>query len=271
MTSTPIAASLEQPATILLLGDSLTQLCYEGWGATLAHVYQRRADVISRGCSGYTTEFYRHIPLPPLSNVCLVTIWFGANDASILDLNAHHHTPLDRYQENLKLLVQRVRDTYSSTSNNNNLRILLIAPPALDHDLRIAYQVQRYGATKATGQLERRNDVTSQYAAACVATAEQLGLPLVDTFTAMQQVDDYGKFLNDGLHFSPCGHTFIANLILDAIATHFPDLAVTKDPLTGQYNNSSSRCETLPSMGPYHDHIDHTAISTAFTELPKQK
>jgi isoamyl acetate esterase len=262
--TTAAATSLDQPATILLLGDSLTQLCFEGWGANLANVYQRRADVISRGCSGYTTEFYQHIPLPALSNVALVTIWFGANDASIQELNAHHHTPLDRYRENLKLLVQRVRDAYSSTSQN--LRILLIAPPALDHEKRFAYQVERYGAAMATGQLERRNEVTSQYAAACVETAAALGLPVLDTYTAMQQIDDYGKFLNDGLHFSSCGHDYIATLILDAIGQHFPELAVSKDPLTGQYNNSSSRCDGLPSLGPYHDHIDHTEIATAFAK-----
>ena len=64
--------------TILLLGDSLTQLAFEGWGARLANVYQRRADVINRGCSGYNTDFYQRQPLPPLDNVCLVTIFFGA-------------------------------------------------------------------------------------------------------------------------------------------------------------------------------------------------
>lgn len=257
--------SLNQPATILLLGDSLTQLCFEGWGARIAHVYQRRADIVSRGCSGYTTEFFKEIPLPAISNVVLVTIWFGANDASMKELNDHHHTPLPRYKENLKQLVQRVRDTYTSSS----LRILLITPPALHHDQRLAYQIQRYGTEKATGVLERRNDVTLTYADACIACAHELGLPVVDTFRAMQEIADYGKFLSDGLHFSPLGHEFIANEILKAIEKNFPELAVVQDPRTGQYNNSASRCESLPSIGPYHDEIDHRDIAKAFESIQK--
>lgn len=258
--------SLEQPATILLIGDSLTQLCFEGWGAKIANVYQRRADVISRGCSGYTSEFYKHLPLPPLSNVCLVTVWFGANDASIKELNAHHHTPIDKYKENLTLLVQRLRETYATSQN---LRILLITPPALDHEKRLVYQVERYGEQNATGELERRNEVTSLYSAACIEVATSMGLPVLDTFTAMQEIDDYGKFLNDGLHFSAMGHDFIADLVLQAIAMHFPEIAVTPDPITGQYNNSSSQCPGLTSLGPYHDEIQHTAIPAAFSKIKK--
>jgi lysophospholipase L1-like esterase len=44
---------------IILLGDSLTQQGYYdgGWGANIARIYQRHADVILRGYSGYTTRW----------------------------------------------------------------------------------------------------------------------------------------------------------------------------------------------------------------------
>jgi isoamyl acetate esterase len=119
-------------AQIILLGDSLTQLGFEGWAAKLADVYQRRADVINRGCSGYNTnDFLKYIPLPQsCTNVCLVTIFFGANDASLYDENPRQHVPLEDYRSNLKTLIQAVKKQYNSP------RILLINPPPLDHNLR---------------------------------------------------------------------------------------------------------------------------------------
>jgi lysophospholipase L1-like esterase len=91
---------------ILLLGDSLTQTSFEGWGATLANVYQRRADVVNRGYSGYTTRWYlqtRFMNEPESKlQVELAIVFFGANDASILELNARHHVPLEEYGDNLR-------------------------------------------------------------------------------------------------------------------------------------------------------------------------
>lgn len=45
---------------IILLGDSITQMSFSspgGFGAHLADVYQRRADVLNRGYSGYNTNW----------------------------------------------------------------------------------------------------------------------------------------------------------------------------------------------------------------------
>lgn len=237
------------PAQIVLLGDSLTQLGFEGWAAALANVYQRRADVINRGCSGYNTQNYlQYIPLPPCSNVCLVAIFFGANDASIWEENPRQHVPLDDYRRNLKTLVQRVQETYTAP------RILLINPPPLDHEQRLQFQKQRYGDL-ATGRLERTTEHTSLYAEACLAVAKELTVPCLDLFHAMLKVEYYSRFLCDGLHFSAEGHDFVAKQILQAILEHFPDLVVTPCPETGQWNNSGSKCPALPTLGPYHDLI----------------
>ena len=56
-------------ARILLFGDSLTQYSFApqdgGWGAVIADYFQRRADVVNRGFSGYNTEWAKFI-LPKL-------------------------------------------------------------------------------------------------------------------------------------------------------------------------------------------------------------
>ena len=255
--------------TILLLGDSLTQLAFEGWGAKLANVYQRRADVINRGCSGYNTEFYKRLPLPSLLNVCLVTIFFGANDASLPQENPHHYVSIPNYTANLSHLLDRVREQYGA-----QVRILVVTPPPLDHPQRLAYQIQRYGVNQATGVLERTTENTRRYADACrqwveSATATSCSTRLLaccDLFQLMLAEPDYGRFFHDGLHFSAPGHAFVADCVLQAIQTHFPDLTVTPCPTTGQWNNSSSTCPALLSRGPYHDHIDHTHVDAAFAD-----
>jgi len=244
--------------SILLLGDSLTQLAFEGWGAKLAHVYQRRADVVNRGCSGYNTEFYKRLPLPALSGeVCLVTIFFGANDASLLNENPHHYVSVKDYTTNLTQLVERCQQQY------NNPRILLIAPPPLDHQKRFEYQVQRYG-DKATGVLERTTENTKLYADACKQVAAAKNVPCCDLFEQMLAVTDYGKFLNDGLHFSAEGHAFVGDCVLNSINSNFPELQVTPCVATGQWNNSASSCPALTSRGPYHDEIDLSHVDAAF-------
>jgi lysophospholipase L1-like esterase len=87
-----------QRPKILLLGDSLTQTSLDGWGGGLSHRYQRRADILNRGMSGYNTRWYLEYAKKSgiweeLGTVQLVTIWFGANDASLEKENPHHHVP----------------------------------------------------------------------------------------------------------------------------------------------------------------------------------
>jgi lysophospholipase L1-like esterase len=242
---------------ILLLGDSLTQLCFEGWGAILANVYQRRADVLNRGYSGYNTKFYLELPMEKLNNVCLVILFFGANDAALPHLADHHHVSLNDYATNLTTLVNRVKATYK------NPPILLMTPPPVHHEQRLSYQKKRYGP-KATGVLERTNETTGRYAHACKRVAQHCDVPCLDVYTKMSEQDDWGRFFNDGLHFDKAGHDFVGEQLLDAIHTHVPDLHVTACPHTGQWCNSSSSCIALGSQGPYHDEIDHTNVADAF-------
>ena len=94
----------ERPA-IVLLGDSLTQYGFGsgGWAARLAHQYQRRADVMNRGFSGYTTRWLAAAPSAssvPHARVLLTTIFLGSNDAAVK--GDRHHVPLDEFQENLQ-------------------------------------------------------------------------------------------------------------------------------------------------------------------------
>eukprot|EP00977_Amphora_coffeiformis_P014098 scaffold3851_cov162-Amphora_coffeaeformis.AAC.1 len=163
-----LTESFKPRSTILLQGDSLTQLCWEGWGAHLSNVFQRRADVVNRGFAGYNTTFYLNLPdetaFPGLvvnsneeSKCCLVILWFGANDAGLPGLADHHYVSLDDYQRNLHKLIDRAQ------SKTKCSKIMIMTPPPVHHEQRLVFQKQKYG-DKATGVLERTLENTGKYA-----------------------------------------------------------------------------------------------------------
>jgi lysophospholipase L1-like esterase len=261
-------AALERPK-LLLLGDSLTQTSLEGWGGGLAHRYQRRADVLNRGMSGYNTRWFidyaKHsgVWYEP-GKIALTIIFFGANDASLAEENPHHHVPLEEYKSNLKTIVAKTQESFPES------QILLITPPPVHHGQRLAFQKERYG-DKATGVLERTLEGAGQYAEACKSVAGDLELPVLDLYTIMKDaVDDFGDFFYDGLHFNKTGHDTVLEHLVKSIETHFSALAVKPDPITGQPNNSGSTCESIPSSGPYHDLIDYTKPQDAFRDMSSE-
>lgn len=269
--------------TILLLGDSLTQLCWEGWGAHLANVYQRRVDVINRGFAGYNTKFYLQLPDETVfpqeasSRCCLVLLWFGANDAGIPGLADHHYVSLEDYQTNLNTLIDRVQAKTNCAQN-----IMLLTPPPVHHEQRLVFQKQKYG-DKATGKLERTLENTGKYATVCAQVAKDRALPCCDIYNLMMQssmvncddpkttttaktTNDWATYLFDGLHFSKTGHEWLGQTVVQSIQTSFPDLSVTADPRTGQWGNLASTCPSIPGNtdAPFHDEIDHENVAAAF-------
>jgi isoamyl acetate esterase len=261
---TSVTPLLLPRAKIVLWGDSLTQTSFEGWGARLADRYQRRADILNRGMSGYISTWFLQLPEEKIPNVALCTIWFGANDASLEEHNPHHFVSLENYEKNLKALVSKANKLFDKPN------LLLIGPPPVAHEQRFEYQKVRYG-DKATGILERTLENSGKYAEACQAVAEELDVPCVNMWEKFQTVEDWPKFLHDGLHFSKEGHDFVFQCLEEAIATHYPSLTVTPCPHTGQACNSGSKCIGLPTFGPYHDQINakepDVAMKQAFKDL----
>jgi lysophospholipase L1-like esterase len=66
-----------------------------------------QADVVLRGLSGYNTRWALKV-LPRAmegADPAAVTVFFGANDASLPDqVQAHQHVPLQEYQSNLRAI-----------------------------------------------------------------------------------------------------------------------------------------------------------------------
>lgn len=295
---TPSARLIERNK-IVLLGDSITQLSFSaslsGWGANLADVYQRRCDVYNRGMSGYNTEwFLKYINTPvgkydvfesltsskstanslkgysSNSDVKLVTIFFGANDASSKDENPRHYVPTNRFEKNLKEIIRLCRFYYGET-----VRIILITPPPVHNESRLKFQIQKYG-NQASGKLERSLELSRLYSEVVVKVANEMSLVCLNLWTSMQKAlpganEPWSVFFIDGLHFSKEGNLFVGEKLIETINTNFPDIAVTPCPSTNYTGNSSSKGGSgLGSefgVGPWHDEIDYLDSNAAFDHI----
>ncbi|KAK4292512.1 hypothetical protein Pmani_034723 [Petrolisthes manimaculis] len=189
---------------IFLYGDSLTQFSFsaEGcWGALVADHFQRRADVVVRGFSGYNSRQCRAL-LPyvasDLNGVVAATIFLGANDAS--EDNSKQAISLKEYAQNLKDIVAHFQQLDVSP--------IVITPPVLDGE-----SWQRHCGE--SGKLySKEEELTTKYAHTCADTAASLKVPCIDLHTAMINQDDWKSLLCDGLHFSRRGSELLASLLI---------------------------------------------------------
>jgi lysophospholipase L1-like esterase len=301
---TTTSTTTKSRSKIILLGDSITQQAHSaslsGWGTHLADVYQRRADVYNRGFSGYNTDWILQLLETnegkqdifglasatvnananananandlDSSGVPLITIFFGANDASDAKLNPRHHVPVDRFMLNLKQIIQLCRQHFGA-----HVHIILITPPPVHHTLRLQYQITRYGKNHATGELERTLELSGVYAKAVIQVATELQLVHLNLWNEMQESrSDWDIYLSDGLHLSREGNMFVGKRLEQVIQENFQDVAVTPCPHTGFFGNSASKGgEGLlvvgqqqggggGGIGPWHDEINHLSSEEAF-------
>ncbi|KAJ8501047.1 hypothetical protein OPV22_011599 [Ensete ventricosum] len=191
---------------LVLFGDSITEESFGdgGWAAALAHHFSRSADIVLRGYSGYNTRWALKVLDRAMDGASFgeppaaVAVFFGANDASLPDRSSgFQHVPLSEYSANLRAICSHLKEKWDSTI------MILITPPPIDEHGRIQ---NPYG-DNSSGLPERTNEVAGAYAKACVAVAEESGLPVIDIWTRMHKFPGWEKlFLRDGLHFTSLGN-----------------------------------------------------------------
>ncbi|CDO74873.1 hypothetical protein BN946_scf185004.g23 [Trametes cinnabarina] len=221
---------------IMLLGDSLTQGGYElnGFAAKLAHVYNRKMDVINRGFSGYNTDWIlpvfeqvlytpcfatqheqQHVP-----KVRLLVIWFGANDAAPPPKD--QHVPLDRFRANLRKLLWMVRSP-ESPRYSPDTRIVLMTPPPVN----TAQRERAQRAKSPLKELDRDFEMTRRYAEAVGEVGQQESVPVVDLWgklydAAGRKEESLEEFLTDGLHLNEKGYAVVFNELDKTIKVNYP-------------------------------------------------
>ncbi|CAG9464101.1 unnamed protein product [Pedinophyceae sp. YPF-701] len=203
---------------IICFGDSITQFGFRpnGWLCLLAERYERFADVINRGYSGYNTRWA--LPLAPLAfprasgahaaPPALSVIMLGANDAALPDgTAAPQAVPLDEYKANLGAIVECAVAAGGP--------VVLLTPPPVDTERRRA-------DSESTPKREDRSDAAAAaYGKAVLEVGAGAGVPVVDVGGAMRaQPPGWGaRLLCDGLHLSDDGNRMLFETVADFIAT----------------------------------------------------
>eukprot|EP00742_Colponemidia_sp_Colp-10_P001931 GILJ01002063.1.p1 GENE.GILJ01002063.1~~GILJ01002063.1.p1 ORF type:complete len:262 (+),score=38.39 GILJ01002063.1:68-853(+) len=218
----------------LLLGDSLTQQCFEngGWGAQLCNAYNRQADILCRGFSGYNS---RHLMLSLetiLSSLngavpSLITIFIGANDA-VLSSSAPQFVDVGEYKQNLLDMIRRLKKHVKDQAAMKRTHIVLITPPPIHAAQRAVSCQEKYG--QYTPETDRSDENAQMYALAMKEVAQSMGVFCLNLWEQMHTEggENYGDYLSDGLHFSASGQTFVCQSLLALIKQHIRELVPAK-------------------------------------------
>ncbi|PVU90078.1 hypothetical protein BB559_004803 [Furculomyces boomerangus] len=271
---------------ILTFGDSITEfgslVDNSGWVLQLSSYYNRKFDVLNRGFAGYNTKiakkvFFNLFPknsdsLPDKKTnieldsydslykifdqqlqtkspavIKLVTIFFGANDATTTDFP--QHVPLDEYKQNIIDMVNHIKDP-ASEYYMPETKVILITPPPICEAMWGAKLLELgYPTTNRT------NERAKMYADALIEVGETLNVPVINLWKEfMQKIEElrsnhdpnnptenfenniesgkfgFDRFLYDGLHPNSGGNDLIFNSLKKTIAENYPDLVADNTP-----------------------------------------
>jgi len=203
---------------IILFGDSITQQSEPTLAVALRQEYIRKADIISRGFSGYTSKLAlavlpKFFPDSLQADVRITTVFFGANDACLP--GSAQHVPIEEYAACLKAIVRH------ELVQRQSARVILIVPGPVDE-----YQLDNSQRTAAN---------TKRYADACRQVGQELELPMIDLWSIfMKQAgwdgssklagskeceknEALGQLLSDGLHFKNAAYSILFREVMRVI------------------------------------------------------
>ncbi len=199
---------------IVCFGDTITEMGVvvesRGFVARLAERYVRRADVLPRGFSGYTTRDALAIVDQAViaEHPYSVILFFGANDSVLPD--QFQHVPLDEYRDNLGSLASFVASA--------GAWLVLVTPPPLDER-----------KTRS-----RRMANTETYALACYEVALEMNLPVIDLFHLIQQHGAWERqCLIDGIHLSAAGMDILYDALIPVLNEQIPPSNLPRLGLNG--------------------------------------
>ncbi|KAJ7959655.1 GDSL esterase/lipase CPRD49 [Quillaja saponaria] len=198
----------------VLFGSSIVQLSFSngGWGAILADIYARKADILLRGYYGWNSRRALEVlnqvfPKDADKQPSLVIVYFGGNDS----MGPHSsglgpHVPLPEYTENMKKILIHLQ------SLSEDIRILALSCPPVN-------EVKIRGNTSTIfSELVRTNELCLRYSEACVKLCQEMGVQVVDLFTALQKRDDWmNACFTDGVHLSAEGSKIVVEEILKVL------------------------------------------------------
>lgn len=198
----------------VLFGSSIVEFSFgeQGWGAILAHLYARKADVILRGYAGWNTRRALQVldtifPKDATIQPSLVIVYFGGNDST----HPHppdngFHVPLQEYIENMRKIAIHLKSLSKKTR-----MIFLSCPPINEAQMCDTL-------SDLLGQLRRTNEHCRIYSEACLDLCREMNVEAIDLWSALQQRHDWlDVCFTDGIHLSNEGSKIVAAEILKVL------------------------------------------------------
>ncbi|XP_022145498.1 GDSL esterase/lipase CPRD49-like [Momordica charantia] len=211
----------------VLFGSSIVQFSFgdRGWGADIADLYSRQADVILRGYGGWNSSRALQVvdeifPKDSIIQPSLVIVYFGGNDAVIpLPFPGGSHVPLPEFINNMTNIVCHIKSLSATTRS-----IFLTPPPVNSEQIRELMP----GLEKL-----RTMENLEIYTDAIIDICRDIGVEYVDLFRAVQRRDDWLTFFTDGVHFNEEGSRVVFEEIKNTInrANWVPSLAAGSMPI----------------------------------------
>lgn len=198
----------------VLFGSSIIQFSFsnDGWGAMLADVYARKADIFVRGYACWNSRralevldkvFPKNAPTQP----ALAIVYFGGNDS----MGPHPsglgpHVPLPEYVDNMRKIATHLKDLSDST------RIIFLSTPPVN-EARI-----RENQSKFLSEVVRTNELCRTYSEALIELCREMDIKVIDLWTAIQKREDWmTACFTDGIHLSGEGSKIVAAEILKVL------------------------------------------------------
>lgn len=200
---------------LVLFGDSITDRFYHT--GMLSFYYTRKMDVLNRGFSGYNSNGAKLIINDIIDlNPILLTISFGANDATIAD-DTIHHVGIDEYYSNLIYIIKSVQYSLPKVSI-----ILITQPPVYEEKL-----MEENRRKMKPFPLDRSNDVAYAYSQKMIEVSKVMKLPIINLWDHLEGGNGSNRvnYLNDGLHLNDNGNKKVFELLKATIDHHLsPDM-----------------------------------------------
>ncbi|XP_078165297.1 uncharacterized protein LOC144560012 [Carex rostrata] len=203
---------------IVLFGDSIVESSFGpgGWGASLSHSFSRKADVIVRGYDGYNTTWASFLlnqlfPLNGPTAPCATLIFFGANDSALWGSSSQRQrVPQDQYKDNLKKIVTHLKELSPS------MVVVLVTPLPVDEfgSERLARSLN---GDKKKKLPDRTNEMTGSYARQCLEVAQEMHLPWIDLWFAMQQTSGWQKLFFEGSQLTEEGNALVHREVVQVL------------------------------------------------------
>ncbi|KAF3336658.1 GDSL esterase/lipase CPRD49 [Carex littledalei] len=191
----------ERPV-IALFGSSFVQYSFSngGWGAILADVYARKADIVVRGYQGWNSRRALEVidkvfPKDAAVQPSLVVMYFGGNDS----IGKHPsglgpHVPLEEYVENMRKIANHIK-----------LKVSTVAFFSIDRG--------------ALTNVSRTNEVGKRYSDALIMLCKEMKIEAIDAFHMIQRREDWETacIMSDGIHLTEEASKLLAGDILKVI------------------------------------------------------